>query len=151
MAGVSFTFDAPELGGVIARLERDQRTAPARKAKLGDAIGALLESSTKRRISDEKKAPDGADWPGWSPAYGETRGPGHSLLQNENDLLTSIQALGSPDQVQIGSNLVYAAIHQLGGEEVGIPIPPRPYLGLSATDETDIRDLAEDFLRGGLE
>ena len=29
---------------------------------------------------------------------------------------------------------MYGAIHQFGGAEVGMAIPPRPYLGLSITD-----------------
>ena len=38
-------------------------------------------------------------------------------------------------------------IHQLGGEEVGRPgMPARPYLGLSAEDETDLDAIIDAWL-----
>ena len=75
--------------------------------------------------------------------------------------------------VEVGTNVVYAAIHQFGGiipphiirarraralripgigfrravHHPGGTIPARPYLGLSDTDERVIQDLTEDWLR----
>ena len=48
----------------------------------------------------------------------------------------------------MGSNLVYAAIHQMGGKEVGQNIPARPYLGVSRDDEDDLRRLVTGHLKG---
>ena len=110
-----------------------------------EAIGAEVESQTRRRISEEKASPDGTPWQPWSEAYGETRHGGHSLLEGEGDLLDSIQYVVEGDRVEIGSNLIYAAIHQHGGDEVGIPIPARIYLGLSPENEEDLLAILDDW------
>ncbi len=113
-----------------------------------DALGAEGESQTRRRIEEEKTAPDGAPWAPWSERYAKTRNSGQSLLQSEGDLLDSIsyQVIGG-DEVEWGSNLVYAAIHQFGSDDM----PERPYLGLSAENEADMdaimTDWAEDLLQ----
>ena len=151
MAGVAYNLAAPELGPVIARLARELARRPAELAELMDAAGSVLDSSTQRRINAEKTTPDGDRWPGWSEAYGQTRRAGHSLLVSDQYLLESIQHVATAREVQVGSNWPYAAIHQFGGADVGRPgLPARPYLGLSDDDRTEITDLAEAFLAGGL-
>ena len=104
MAGVAYTLQAPALDGLIGRLADYTAGRPARLAVLADAVGALLESSTKRRIADEKTAPDGTRWPGWSDAYGATRRRGQTLLVSEGDLRDSIQAYAMPGAVQATRN-----------------------------------------------
>ena len=48
--------------------------------------------------------------------------------------------------VEVGSALVYAAIHQLSGAGTKRPnIPARPYLGVSDQDEQDLADAVETF------
>ena len=83
-----------------------------------EGIGVEVESQTRRRISEEKEGPDGEPWQPWSEAYGETRHGGHSLLEGEGEMLDSIQYLVESDRVEIGTNLIYGAIHQFGGDEV---------------------------------
>jgi phage virion morphogenesis protein len=122
------------------------KLASAQRGELLDAIGFEVENQTRRRIADEKRAPDGTPWPDWSPRYAQTRHGGHSMLQGEDDLLDSIQYLVRGDQVEVGSNLVYAAIHQFGGAEVGMPIPARPYLGLGPENDADLLAVVEDYL-----
>jgi phage virion morphogenesis protein len=122
------------------------KLASAQRGELLDAIGFEVENQTRRRIADEKRAPDGTPWPDWSPRYAQTRHGGHSMLQGEDDLLDSIQYLVRGDQVEVGSNLVYAAIHQFGGAEVGMPIPARPYLGVGAENAADLLAVVEDYL-----
>ena len=39
----------------------------------------------------------------------------------------------------------HAAVHQFGGAEVGMPIPARPYLGVSPADETEILSVVDDW------
>ena len=46
----------------------------------------------------------------------------------------------------VGSELVYAAIHQFGGKAVGRPHPARPYLGLSPENISDLEQVVTDFL-----
>ena len=51
----------------------------------------------------------------------------------------------------IGSNLDYAAIHQLGGQagrNKKTEIPARPYLKLTDEDFGEILDMTENFLKG---
>lgn len=141
------------------------------------AIGATAESQTRRRISDEERSPSGAAWPGWSSGYDATRHGGQTLLQSEGKLLDSIihNVLG-PDSVEVGSNMVYAALHNFGGQvavtaksrryfwwrffQTGdafwrnlaltkrshLQIPQRQFLGLSAENEDDLVGIVEDFM-----
>lgn len=87
---------------------------PKHKEALLDTLGAVVESQTRRRISDEKTAPDGQPWDGWSPGYAKTRHGNQSLLQGDGDLLDSIQYVVERNKVRIGSPLAYAAVHQEG-------------------------------------
>jgi phage virion morphogenesis protein len=122
-----------------------------RMDELAYNIGQLLESSTKERIATEKAAPDGEPWAEWSQAYAATRQSRHSLLIGEGNpgLLESIQNYSSGPVAEVGTNLVYGAIHQFGGAGVGKPaLPARPYLGVSDADRRDIRDLIEGDLAG---
>lgn len=116
--------------------------------RLMNAVGAEVESQTRRRISDQKTAPDGTPWAPWSPDYAATRAAGASRLQDEGDLLDSIHPFIYLDgqAVEVGSNLVYAAIHQWGGAPVGSNIPARPYLGLSNENEADVQGVVDDWL-----
>ena len=79
------------------------------------------------------------------------------------------QVIGS-DTVAMGSNKKYAATHQFGAsfgrpkkaKALAIPtiagvifakkvtLPARPFLGLSADDEGDLRNILADYLRAGL-
>ncbi len=114
------------------------------------AIGAEVESQTRRRIEEGGPDPDGTPWEEWSDAYAGTRHAGHSLLVGEGDLLDSIQFITRGAEVEVGTNLIYGAIHQFGGDEVGMNIPARPYLGLSPDNEADLLGVVEDFIEEAL-
>ena len=73
------------------------------KAELLDSIGAVVESQTRRRIADEKTAPDGSAWAPWSDAYAKTRHGNQSLLQGEGALLDSIEYQVERGKVRIGA------------------------------------------------
>ena len=151
MAGTALeiTVDSAELAALSRRLNLLSLTVSDRKGLL-KAVGSELETQTRRRLSDEKEAPAGTPWPEWSDDYAATRHGGHSLLQSEGDLLDSITYEVSDDRVEVGTNLIYGAIHQFGGDEVGIPIPPRPYLGLSRDNRADLEAILEDWGREAL-
>lgn len=120
--------------------------AAAPQGELLDVLGAVVVSQTQRRLSAEKRGPDGAPWPAWSPAYAATRNNSQSLLMGSGHLDESIQHLVRGDEVEIGSNLVYAAIHQFGGADAGKPeIPARPYLGISDDDAAEILDVVDGW------
>lgn len=109
-------------------------------------IGALVESQTRYRIHDEKQAPNGKAWAPWGPNWASSRHKGHGLLENEGDLLDSIHFVVAGGDILVGSDLVYAAIHQFGGDEVGIPIPARPYLGMSDDNWAEVVDMTDAFV-----
>lgn len=87
---------------------------PSHKLDLLEHIGAVVESQTRRRIKDEKTAPDGSKWQDWSEGYAKTRHGNQSLLMGDGDLLDSIQYLVKGNHVHIGSPLPYAGVHQDG-------------------------------------
>jgi len=147
MVGITAQLTTPGLDAAIAKLARVQGFELAR---LADEAGALLESSTRGRF-DSKTAPDGTPWVDWSDAYAASREDHHSLLVNEGDLRDTIQSFSAGGDVMVGSNLVYAAIQHMGGDDVGINLPERPFLGVSTQDEDDLKDLVTGRLEGLLQ
>ncbi|MFI8744485.1 phage virion morphogenesis protein [Pseudomonas sp. NPDC077186] len=131
-------FADPRLAGRLERLAQLD-TEP-----LLDAIGAEVESQTRRRIAVDKASPAGVPWPEWSADYATTRHSGQSLLQGVGHLLDSITHQVDGNSVLIGSPLVYAATHQFGDDERGIE--QRQFLGLEGDDLDDVVGLVEDYL-----
>ncbi|HFD1500673.1 TPA: phage virion morphogenesis protein [Klebsiella pneumoniae] len=82
--------------------------------ELLESIGAVVESQTRRRISDEKTSPAGERWEEWSEGYRKTRSGNQSLLQGNGDLLDSIQYIVERGRVRVGSPLSYSGAHQDG-------------------------------------
>ncbi len=140
MAGVSVTIDTRELEAVLNRLQSWANRASL--SGLYASIGAEVESQTRRRIEDERTAPDGTPWADWSPRYAATRHGNHSLLQNEGHLVDSITHLVTGNSVEVGTNLVYGATHQVGRGG----IPARPFLGLSAENTADVLNVMDDWV-----
>ena len=137
MAGVAAEIELQGMDEVQRRLGR---LSAFDRGETMFALGELLASSVKERIDTEKASPEGEDWLPWTERYDETRSHAkHSLLIEEGGLQESIQSLSTSDEVRVGSNLIYAATHQFGDEERGIPA--RPYLGLSDEDREDVADL----------
>jgi phage virion morphogenesis protein len=135
----------PEVQAKLERLAQAQYTAVL------EAIGAFQESRVRRRIRSGKTSYDGVPWAQWSDRYAKTRHGNQSLLLSNGDLLDSIQWSVDGNSVEISSNLAYAATHQYGDDERGIPA--RPFLDFADTDEAKITQLVQDYvtelLRGG--
>lgn len=145
MSGVAIRVEWDGLDAALRRLDGAARALHG--AELLDTMGAVAEGAARRRIADEKAAPDGTPWAAWSDDHAATRRGGQSLLRAEGDLLDSLAWEVRGDEVRIGSPLVYAAIQQLGGAEVGRPgLPARPYLGLSDDDARELTMVVGDFL-----
>ena len=131
-----------------------------------DQIGGTVVAQTQERIADDKSDPQGEPWKAWSGKYAQTRHGGHSLLKGNNDLLNSInhQVIGM--SVEVGSHLVYAGIHQKGGEikvtpkmrgylhyrdihlkgsTSSIKIPARPYLGISDDNRDELEEIISEW------
>jgi phage virion morphogenesis protein len=125
------------------------------RSELLEGLAAEVESQTRRRLSDEKTAPDGTPWAAWTDDYAATRHGGHSLLESSGALIDSIESVASDDSVEIGSNLIYAAIHNLGGTEDMAPAPAgitaRQYLGFSDDNLTDLQFVVDDFIDAAIQ
>lgn len=158
-AGIRIDVDIGDFDAALAQLRPllDLEVAP-----LMEAIGALGESQTRRRITDEKTAPDGSAWP--PNAEGTS-----ILLRTGEHLLGSIAYTASGDQAQWGASWEYAHVHQdgatikpqsapalafsVGGKSVHarqVTIPARPFVGLSADNWQELRELVTDYVRGQL-
>ncbi len=142
MVGASFRIeidDASAKQALAGLLEKAQDLTPAM-----DEIGAMLVTSTLRRF-ETGQAPGGAPWP---PSARAIRDGGQTLVDSGR-LRDSITHYPSRDQVVVGSNVVYAAIHQLGGRAGrggAAKIPARPYLGVDAGDKAEVVNILSDYL-----
>lgn len=99
------------LAGVSARMGN---MAPAMRV-----IAGLLEDRTAQNFADES-GPLGK-WPAIKPPKNKAR-TNPKILQDTARLKSSITSRYGDDSAEIGTNLVYAAIHQFGGE---IDMPAR--------------------------
>ncbi len=137
---------------------------------LMDYLGAALESSTIHRF-EEERGPDGQRW---KPSQRAIADAGKTLTDS-GQLRSSITRRTSSDRVEIGTNKIYAGIHQFGSQEkvqVGahtrtrkssaLPggltysvaaferqnnMPARPFLGLSSEDESELLATTADWVR----
>lgn len=162
MSGISLTLDDEE---VMRALERFATLGGRKEAPLKN-IGLHLTQSTKDRFLTER-SPDGEPWEPLNPLYAASKqGPG--ILRergNAGGLMGSLTYLVDGDSVEVGTNKIHATVHQLGatirprtadalvfsmgGETVAaksVTIPARPYMGISAEDQTEILAIMEDFI-----
>jgi len=148
MAGIGIKSDFAAVQRAQQRIEKLSRID---RKQLLDVVGATVESQTRRRIEEEKFAPDGTQWPNWLDSYAKTRHGGHSLLIGEGDLLGSIgyAVYFGSDEVEIGSNLIYAATHDQGDEDRGIE--QRQFLGLSDANQDELDRIVDEFIDGLME
>ncbi|WP_431474801.1 phage virion morphogenesis protein [Marinobacter sp. KM021] len=140
----------------VARLqERIAKLGEIDRRGLLEQLAGVAESQTRKRINEEQQSPAGEPWQAWSADYAATRHGGQSLLQGEGNLVDSITSEIEGDEALIGSNLVYAAIHQHGGTPDMAPgpagIPAREYLGFSQDNLDEIEAVADRWLDKHLE
>jgi len=125
---------------------------------LMDEIGSYIEFSIARRFELER-GPDGIPW-------APTR-RGHSILKGSPPrLASSFSRRPERGRVTVGTNLIYARIHQEGGTikprrgeflvftVAGqtffvrqVTIPARPFLGIDQADEVAIGEIVADYQR----
>lgn len=119
-----------------------------RMDKLADAIGKTLVEQSMRRISREKRGPDGKKWEpvegGESGGFRDRRGRfrGRGILLRSGQLLNSIEKRAEDRRVVVGSSLAYAGVHQDGDDNVDA----RPYLGIGDDSQREILDVVAMFL-----
>lgn len=146
MGGTSFKLDWDGLdkrvGVAASRISQSQAVM--------EVIGEMLRSSTVERF-DASEGPDGTPW---KPSKRALKEGGKTLVKTGGSgLMGSIDYEASPDHVVVGSNKVYARIHQLGGKTGrghAVDMPARPYLGISEEDIDEARAILADHLVGML-
>ena len=160
MAGVTLTIDAKQVDRVSKRLHQILNNL-ADPRELLDEIGGYLVSSTHLRFEDTE-SPAGEPWAEWSEAT-QARRAGGVILTDTERLSDSITHQVGKDQVEIGTNVLYAGVHQLGAakgafgtDDHGRPIPwgdipARPYLGLSGDDEAEVLKIIDEWASRQLE
>jgi phage virion morphogenesis protein len=89
------------LAGIAGRLDHAR--------PMFDDIGASLVTSTQRRF-EEGRAPDGSPWP---PSLRAKLTGGKTLIETAR-LMNSQTHIASDAGVEVGTNVIYAAVHQLG-------------------------------------
>ncbi len=143
------------LASVERLQERINRLSDIKRKDLLEQLAGVVESQTRRRISEDKESPDGEPWQAWSADYAATRHGGQSLLEGEGDYIDSITSEIEGDEALIGSNLVYFAIHNFGGTPDMAPgpaaIPARQSLGFSPDNLDEIEAVADRWLDKHLE
>lgn len=109
-----------------------------------EAIGARLLTSAQLRFRDEA-GPGGEKWKPSKRAIAQ----GGKTLTDTARLRRSLTMRASAEQVEVGSNAIYAGIHNFGGKTGRghkVVLPARPFLGISDDDEQDIREIVNDAL-----
>lgn len=114
-------------------------------------IGNQVANTTKVERFKTETAPDGTPWKPLKPEYRKRKlklKPRRidKTLQSTGALRRSIVWQLEGHSVLVGSNLVYAPIHQLGGRTGRAMIPARPYLGLSDGDQKAIVEIVGKYL-----
>jgi len=114
-------------------------------------IAGIFASSTEDNFKNEGRPGKWTDLADVTKKQRKKSGhwPGQ-ILQVTGQLASSINTQYDDNSAVIGSNLDYAAIHQLGGQagkNKSVEIPARPYLKLTDEDFDEILEAIEKFLK----
>lgn len=160
MAGVSILarIDDAQVRAGLAKLAGAPKTALR-------PIGAALIRNTRERMR-AGHGPGGVGWAPLHPYYAPIK-RGTGILKASDDLFGSFTSQIGSDEVKVGTNRIYARVHQFGAVIVPkrakylrfrmangwwykskVTIPSRPFLGLDQRDEEDIGDILEALLGG---
>ncbi|WP_410757253.1 phage virion morphogenesis protein [Erwinia psidii] len=106
MAGYKITFNVSDFDVMMGHLIGNiQKRRPMMRALAGDMIDAVEENFAQQGRPA---------WAGWSPRYARKR-KGGKILQRSGRLAASISSHSDNDSASVGTNVVYARIHQEGG------------------------------------
>jgi phage virion morphogenesis protein len=108
-------------------------------------IGEILVEQTDSAF-ESGRSPGGKDW---EPSKRAQATGGQTLIDTAI-LRNSITAQASADEVEVGTNVVYAAIHQLGGKTgraAKTVLPARPFLpDQESIDWIEIKEALRGYL-----
>jgi phage gpG-like protein len=146
--------------GVLAALSRLALEGSG-KRELLDLIGIGEAENTRLRFVDQK----GPNGQAWTPSI-RAKTQGGDTLRDTGRLLNSITHVTSADYVEVGTNVLYAAMMHEGGtinatgggylkfkignrwsSKKSVTIPARPFLGLDSEGEQEVIGLIDQFLK----
>ncbi|PMB01366.1 phage virion morphogenesis protein [Fischerella thermalis CCMEE 5273] len=147
MANLTIRVDDREIQQALGQLQtRLSNLLPVFKN-----IGEYMVLATTERFDNEVD-PQGNSWHPLTTATiarKQRKGKILKILQQDGDLRRTIVYQASVDRVEIGTNRIYGAIHQFGGQagrRRSVTIPARPFLGVSESDKSEILAIIEDYL-----
>ena len=145
---IDVTHDIPALNEHLATL---QQRLNGNLTPLMQAIGSVLEGSTRQRFAD-KQSPNGVAWAVLMPSTVKAKNGRSNILVDSGDLIRSITFHASNDSVVVGTDRPYGKYHQTGTKKANgtTKMVARPWLGLSQQDQFDINDLIVGYLAGDL-
>ena len=121
-------------------------------------ISEQLLISSRQRFVDEE-APDGTAWKPLKESTKQRKKRNKEKILTESGYLQNLVTAVTRDSAAVGSNRVYANVHQFGAEKgefgstakskLPIPwgdIPARPFLGISDDDRVDILETITNYL-----
>lgn len=107
------------------------------------AAGEYLRRQTEMRFKNEV-SPDGQPFAPLTAEYLKRKNRGTKILTRLGTLRGSITYDATDDQVEIGTNLIYARAHQYGYTPRNLPA--RPFLGINDQDANEIEAIFADYL-----
>lgn len=125
-----------------------------------EGVGQILVSSTQLRFMNQA-GPDGSPWAQLSAVTLSRRrkgGRGAQILRDTGRLMNSVTSKITDNEVQIGTNVIYAGTHQFGAKKGDygktkrngpIPwgnIPARPFLGYNNEDNENVNELIQRYV-----
>lgn len=145
---IDVTHDIPALNEHLATL---QQRLNGNLTPLMQAIGSVLEGSTRQRFAD-KQSPNGVAWAVLMPSTVKAKNGRSNILVDSGDLIRSITFHATSDSVVVGTDRPYGKYHQTGTKKAddSTKMVARPWLGLSQQDQFDINDLIVGYLAGDL-
>lgn len=164
MAGI--TLETKVVGDAAIRAFRQLARVMGDTTPVLRVIGTGLVEGTHTRF-EQAVDPDGNPWAPLNPVYAAgKRGPG--ILRESamrGGLMGSITYRARADAVEVGTNKIYAAVHQFGAtirpvkathlvfrlgagvvQADSVTIPARPFIGISAEDARMIEETLVDAL-----
>jgi len=148
MSGFTATLDDKALQEFLQRsADRFLNAVPAWEA-IGEAMRTSVEENFERGGRPDPWQ-DLADSTKDRRREGSGSGPSYKILDDTGVLKGSITYDPYADRVEMGSALVYSAIHQFGGQAgrgKKTTIPERPYLLVQDEDWDEIEGTLLDFV-----
>ncbi|NOR69807.1 MAG: phage virion morphogenesis protein [Methylomarinum sp.] len=149
MTGIVIELDKKSLETVLGAID-NLSTASSDLTPVWDDVGAYFGSEVEQRFQDEQ-AWDGIPWQQSERAKNE----GGKTLVDHAHLRDSFTWNADTDGFEFGTNVIYAAIHQKGGEagrNKSVTLPARPILpsALNNADDTEILNIVNRHLENAM-